>query len=115
MHAGVVLAACVLAGVPAGGRDPFAPPPSPAQAEARTALQRLEIAQLRLVALLHGGMSRALLEDEAGIGYVASLGTPVGPRGGAVVGIEPGTLRIREPGNPDEIVLELRAAPGEQP
>lgn len=94
-------------------RDPFVPPEPPAVV-ATTPLQRLEIDHLRLVALVYQPVARALLEDDAGIGYVAATGTAIGPRGGRVVGIERGKLRIREPAAPEEIILTLRkAAEGE--
>ncbi len=109
--AGIVAVACGLAVAAAEVRDPFSPPPTPPRADGATPLQRLDIDRLRLVALVYTPAVRALLEDEAGIGHVAVVGTPIGPRGGTVVGIEPGTLRIHEPGA-GEIVLELRAGAG---
>jgi hypothetical protein len=107
----IVAVACSLAVAVAEVRDPFSPPPPPPRADGATPLQRLEVDQLRLVALVYAPVSRALLEDAAGIGHVAVVGTPIGPRGGTVIGIAPGALRIHEPGTGD-IVLELRVAPG---
>jgi hypothetical protein len=102
-------ASCGLAVAAAASlRDPFAPPPVP-HVEGATPLQQLEIDRVRLVALVYEPVARALLEDEAGIGYVAGVGTPIGPRGGTVVRIARGKLRIREPAAPGEVVLELRA------
>jgi hypothetical protein len=110
MRVAVLLAAGLVVSAPANGRDPFAPPvPAAQRPETRIGLQRFELDQLRLVALLHGERAHALFEDRAGIGYLASLGTPVGPRGGTVVAIGQRALRIREPGRSKEIVLELRA------
>ena len=102
------LVTCALAA--ASVRDPFAAPPAP-RVEAATPLQRLEIDQLRLVALVYQPVARALLEDAAGIGYLAGPGTAIGPRGGTVVAIERGRLRIREPAAGDEIVIALPAPP----
>ena len=99
---------CALAA--ASVRDPFAPAPAP-HAEAATPLQRLEIDQVRLVALVYRPVARALLEDEARIGYLAGPGTAIGPRGGTVVAIERGRLRIREPAARDEIVLAMPGPP----
>src|SRR5262249_60409770 len=76
---------------------------------AGTPLERVDIDQIRLVALLDdGSVPRALVEDAGGIGYVVRVGTPVGPRGGVVVAVESGRLRIREPDADDDIVLPLR-------
>ena len=86
-------------------RDPFAAPPAPARAA--TPLERVELERLRLVGLVYGRAPRALLEDDAGAVHRATIGTPVGSRHGVVVAIEPGRLRVREPGG-DDIVLVLR-------
>src|SRR5262249_1407939 len=96
-----------------GGR-PDAPsgrgPGPPARRRgAGTPPERVDIDQIRLVALLDdGSVPRALVEDAGGIGYVVRVGTPVGPRGGVVVAVESGRLRIREPDADDDIVLPLR-------
>lgn len=111
----LVLTVCVV-GVAAVAetRDPFAPPAALPRA-AGTPLERVDIDQIRLVALVDdGSVPRALVEDAAGIGYVVRVGTPVGPRGGVVVAIEPGSLRIREPDADDDIVLPLRTGSEEQ-
>jgi Tfp pilus assembly protein PilP len=90
-------------------RDPFSPPATGPVAP--TALERLDLDQLRLVALAHDARAaRALLEDTTGIGYIVGIGTPVGRRGGVVVAIERGRLRIREPDGDDDIVLALSGA-----
>jgi len=105
--------ACAL-GCPAGAaaRDPFLPPPTPL-GTIGAPLQRLEIAQLTLVALVCDlPVPRALLEDPDGIGYIAIPGTPVGRNGGRVVAIERRKLHIREPGADHEIALELQAERG---
>src|SRR5262245_3204600 len=96
------------------GRDPFSPPPGPDHAAA-TPLERLEIDRLHLVGLVFAPAERALLEDQTGVAYVVTLGTAIGPRGGSVVGIEPGKLRIREPAAEGDTVLELGVAGGSVP
>jgi len=94
-------------------RDPFAP--AAARPRLETPLERVDIDQIRLVAVVHDGhAARALLEDAGGIGYVVGVGTPVGPRGGVVVAVERSALRIHEPDGDDDIVLPLRTASGEQ-
>jgi len=91
-------------------RDPFTPPaPVP---PGGTPLERLDIDQVRLVALVYDARHpRALLEDAAGIGYVVTQGTPVGRRGGTVLAIEPGRLRIREADADEDLVLALPGPP----
>ena len=106
----LMLGACMLVTATAAGpRDPFSPP-VPGQT-AGTALERLDLEQIRLAALaLDGRAPRALLEDAAGIGYIVGVGTPVGRRGGVVIAIERGRLRIREPDVDDDIVLAFSGA-----
>ena len=110
----LAFSACVAGDVVASEpRDPFAPAAGQPRV-GETPLERVDIDQIRLVAVVHDGRApRALLEDAGGLGYVVGVGTPVGPRGGVVVAIERGTLRIREPDADDDIVLPLRTAPGE--
>ena len=70
---------------PAGRRDPFRPPRAGNTAhtgEQRTPLQRYEITQLRLVAVIYATKDpRAVVEDDQGLGYIVHLGTPIGPNG----------------------------------
>lgn len=97
---GAALAAYLIAGgLVAGTRDPFAPPVAGSLGADGTPLQRIELSRLRLVAVVSDTrVARALLEDETGLGYIATVGTPVGRRGGVVVGMGRGWLRILEPG-----------------
>jgi len=95
-------------------RDPFVPPAGPDHAAA-TPLERLEIDRLRLVGLVFAPAERALLEDQTGVAYVATVGTPIGPRGGRVVALEPGRLRIHEPAAEGDTVLELGGPGGGAP
>jgi Tfp pilus assembly protein PilP len=103
-----------LAAAVVGQRDPFLPP-EPPRSVALTPLERIEIGRVRLVALVYQPVERALLEDDAGVGYVAVTGTAIGARGGRVSGIERGRLRIREPASPEEIVLTLHEPAGSRP
>ena len=107
-------AALAMALAVVGPRDPFVPPERP-RTVAVTPLERIEIDRVRLVALVYQPVERALLEDDAGVGYVAVSGTAIGPRGGRVVGIERGQLRVREPAATEDIVLRLREPGGSQP
>jgi type IV pilus assembly protein PilP len=106
---------------PKGRRDPFRPlragfgtrggePPSP--------LQRYDIGQLRLVAIIYNTHDpRAVVEDDEGLGYIVKVGTPIGPNGGQVQVIEQGRLVIQEGAvdfygdtHPTSVVMELRTA-----
>jgi type IV pilus assembly protein PilP len=105
----------------AGRRDPFRPPSAGAGrhgAEPRTPLQRYEIGQLKLVAIIYDTREpRAVLEDDEGIGFIVKVGTPVGLNDGRVQSIERGRVVIEESSvdfygeaRPSNVVLELRAA-----
>lgn len=85
---------------PLGRRDPFRPPragSSTPLGEPRTPLQRYEVGQLRLVAVIYDTRDpRAVVEDDQGLGYIVRVGTPIGPNGGQVRGIERGRVVIEE-------------------
>ncbi len=106
---------------PAGRRDPFRPPRASVTAhsgEPRTPLQRYEIGQLRLVAIIYDTTQpRAVVEDEQGLGYIVKVGTPIGPNEGEVRAIEQGRVLIQEESvdfygehHPTEVVMDLRTA-----
>ncbi len=77
----------------AGKRDPFRPLAlrQERNAEQRaplTPLQRYEIGQLKLVGVIRDVTPpRALVEDSAGLGFILTPGTPIGPHGGVVATI----------------------------
>jgi type IV pilus assembly protein PilP len=88
---------------PAGKRDPFRPYVTSAElAERRSKeqlspLQRLELSQLRLVAIVWGmRRNHAMVEDSGGVGYVLRVGTKVGPNGGRVARITPDAVYVEE-------------------
>lgn len=100
----------------AGRRDPFRAPRATALAGSTvTPLQRYEIGQLRLVAVIYDtNAPRAVVEDDAGLGYIIRVGTPIGPNGGQVRAIERGRVLVREESEDfygesqaAEVVLEL--------
>jgi type IV pilus assembly protein PilP len=105
---------------PTGRRDPFRPPGAGAghAGEPRTPLQRYEIGQLKLVAIIYDTRDpRAVVEDEQGLGYIVKVGTPIGPNGGQVRAIQRGRVTITEEstdyyGEPrvNEVAMELRTA-----
>jgi type IV pilus assembly protein PilP len=103
---------------PTGRRDPFRPPrvnQQTASGEARTPLQRYDLGQLKLVAVIYDSSSpRAVVEDDAGLGYIVRVGTPIGVNGGEVKAIERGKLRVAEESidfygdrQANEVVMEL--------
>jgi type IV pilus assembly protein PilP len=103
---------------PAGRRDPFRPPranATTAAGEARTPLQRYDLGQLKLVAVIYNANEpRAVVEDDAGLGYIVRVGTPIGTNGGAVKAIERGKVRVQEEAidfygdrQTSEVVMEL--------
>jgi type IV pilus assembly protein PilP len=93
----------------AGLRDPFEPfikletekKDKPKVFVPQTPLQRYTVDELRLVGVIWSGGAgakpKALIEDPAGKGYVVTVGTLVGDKGGGIVKI-----------GPDEVVVEER-------
>ena len=81
-------------------------------------LRSIELARLRLVAVVSDtSLARALLEDETGLGYIATVGTPVGRHGGVIVGLGRGSLRILEPkddGGGREVILQMASSKGDR-
>jgi type IV pilus assembly protein PilP len=103
---------------PAGRRDPFRPPranQTTAAGEVKSPLQRYDIGQLKLVAIIYNAsVPRAVVEDDAGLGYIIRVGTPIGVNGGAVKAIEQGRVRVQEESidfygdrQTSEVVMEL--------
>ena len=103
---------------PIGRRDPFRPPQARTMAAAggdRSPLQRYEIGQLKLVAVIYDTSSpRAVVEDEAGLGYIVKLGTEIGVNGGIVRGIDRGRILVEEQSvdffgetHSSEVILEM--------
>lgn len=98
------------AGAPAGsaaevarrGRDPFRPftldlRPEVNENEILTPLQRYELPQLRLAGVvLDLRPPRAMLQDNSGMGYIVTPGTPIGRRHGVVKAIEPRRIVVEE-------------------
>ena len=103
---------------PSGRRDPFRPPrasQTTLAGEARTPLQRYDLGQLKLVAVIYNAQApTAVVEDDAGLGYIVKVGTPIGANGGAVKAIEQGKMRVEEESidfygdrQTSEVVMEL--------
>lgn len=87
--------------VATGRRDPFRPftldmrPDVPRVA--LTPLQRYELGQLTVVGTVWAvNPPRAMLEDSAGMGFIVTIGTPIGRNGGVVTGIEPERVIVEE-------------------
>jgi hypothetical protein len=87
-----------------GRRDPFRPYVQrldrPALTGQITPLQQYELSQLRLVAIItdehNAGGTRAVVEDNAGLGYIIRVGTPIGRTQGQVTAIERDHVVIEE-------------------
>ena len=115
-----VMLTCVIASsaMAAEPRDPFAPPGTVPLGVEGTPLQHIELARLRLVAVVSDtSLTRALLVVDSGLGYIATIGTPVGRHGGVIVGVGRGSLRILEPkddGSGSEVVLQMASASGDR-
>jgi len=87
---------------PRSRRDPFRPftlnvRPSVRRRENLSPLERFELGQLKLVAVIWDiKEAKALVEDSAGLGYVIKVGTPIGVNDGKVKTIKPNGVTIEE-------------------
>lgn len=85
---------------PAGRRDPFRPFTLDIRPETRTQqtpLQRYELGQLIVVGTVWElSPPRAMVEDSVGMGYIVTIGTPIGRNGGVVTAIEPQRVVVEE-------------------
>ena len=62
-----------------------------------TPLQHYELGQLAVVATVWDvNPPRGMVEDSSGMGYIVSLGTPIGSAGGIVTAIEPQRIIVEE-------------------
>lgn len=97
--AGVTAGAAPL---PAKGRDPFRPftldlRPTTQESQMLTPLQRYELPQLRLAGVvLDLKPPRAMLQDNSGMGFIVTPGTPIGRRRGVVTAIESRRVVVEE-------------------
>jgi type IV pilus assembly protein PilP len=87
---------------PGARRDPFRPfnlnvRPSARRRENLAPLERFELGQLKLVAIIWDIKEpKAMVEDAAGLGYVVKVGTPIGVNEGKVKTIKPSEITIEE-------------------
>ena len=82
-------------------RDPFRPFAINVRPQVQhlqvTPLQRYELGQLTVSGTIwEVTPPRAMLQDSAGMGYIVTLGTPIGPNGGLVTAIEPERVIVEE-------------------
>jgi len=81
-------------------RDPFRPFTLDLRPETHvpvTPLQRYELGQLTVVATVwDASPPRAMVEDSFGMGYIVTLGTPIGRNGGVVTAIELQRVLVEE-------------------
>lgn len=85
---------------PSGKRDPFRPFDfsNKEQKEGLSRLEQLEIGELRVSAIV-GSAERgrkAMVEDQAGMGYTVTVGSKIGPNGGEVIEISETSMKILE-------------------
>ena len=86
---------------PVGRRDPFRPFTLDIRRTDNSAeltpLQRYELGQLTVVGTVWALQPpRAMIEDSVGMGYIVTLGTPIGRNGGVVTAIEPQRIVVEE-------------------
>ena len=85
-----------------GKRDPFRPLSLKPKASQRarenlSPLERYELGQLKLVAIVWDIKEpKAMVEDGTGLGYVVKIGTLIGPNEGKVKAIKPTEVVIEE-------------------
>jgi len=83
-----------------GRRDPFRPFMLDLKADPPphvTPLQRYELGQLTVVGTVwEVSPPRGMVEDSMGMGYIVSVGTPIGRNGGVVTAIEPRQVVVEE-------------------
>jgi type IV pilus assembly protein PilP len=96
---------------PKGKPDPFRPlivekteaapakarPSAQAALEAATPLERMDLGQLKLVAVVWNILNpKGLVEDDTGKGYILSVGTPIGKNRGKVTQINSSGVLVTE-------------------
>jgi type IV pilus assembly protein PilP len=85
-----------------GNRDPFRPPSIQARTGSRSRdnlspLERFELGQLKVVGIVWDVKEpRAMIEDNAGLGYTILVGTPIGASEGRVTGIHRDQVVVEE-------------------
>lgn len=83
-----------------GRRDPFLPfdfSPATEPVTTRTPLEKYDLGQLKLTAILAGmDKPKAIVENAAGKGFSIEIGTKIGRNGGIVVAIEKEKVVIEE-------------------
>jgi Tfp pilus assembly protein PilP len=80
-----------------GRRDPFRPYVIDNKRLQLTPLQKYELGQLKVAGVISGPSTpRAMVEDGGGMGYIVTIGTPMGPNGGVVTAILPGRIVVEE-------------------
>lgn len=99
---GATEASSMLRGEPVytgvGKRDPFRPFVIERNPRLQiTPLQKYELGQLKVAGVISGPSTpRAMVEDGGGMGYIVTIGTPMGPNGGVVTAILPGRIVVEE-------------------
>ncbi len=84
---------------PTGKREPFRPfdlSPKIAEDPSKTPLERYDLGQLKLTAVIGGDEPAATVENQAKRGFIVKKGTKIGLNGGEVVEILPDRIKILE-------------------
>ena len=86
---------------PSGMRDPFRPFTLAVRAKAKeapkTPLEQYDLGALKLVAIIYDTAApKAMVEDNAGLGFSVGIGTRIGNGGGVVKSIAPDQVVVEE-------------------
>jgi Tfp pilus assembly protein PilP len=84
-------------------KKPNLPKPPPPDDSHKTVLEKIDLSQLKLTAIVTPDKSghRALVEESSGKGHIVVLNTKIGTRGGKVVEIQKDRIIIEEKGQDD--------------
>jgi Tfp pilus assembly protein PilP len=88
---------------PTGIPDPFQPPKENLAMEGRgkarmLPLEQFEIGEYELVGIVSGsGIKKAMIQDMTGKGFLVTVGTGIGKRGGKIIGIGTREITVQEP------------------
>lgn len=83
---------------PTGIPDPFQPPKEDLGQAGRMPLEQFEVSDYELVAIVFGsGTQKAMVQDLTGKGFLVTVGTRIGKRGGKIISIGQKEIIVKEP------------------
>ncbi len=88
---------------PTGAPDPFQPPRENLAVEGRgkarvLPLEQFEVSDYELVGIVFGpGIKKAMIQDLTGKGFLVTVGTGIGKRGGRIISIGTREIVVEEP------------------